>query len=190
VTAGYLDPTRQFDFKVYLSDASGTPLPAGSSFDFTGSVLSGSGASPPDDSVPLTLVAENTGDTYLPFGLKHGQQIAIEGIVADGQIRIVQEGAPLYTTSFTDSEGEPGAGTVGSGITTDMRVLAGPRSFDFTNLRSEVIPVGVDTGNVGAFLSLVHFALTLFACIGGTRLLTSHLMRKARAQSTWGGRDK
>ena len=153
VEGRYGDKTRQFGFTIYFFDEEGYPLPAFTTFEYTGGILADSGASAPEDG---TLTLEEGG--WAAFVLKHGQTITIEEVSAKGKIQIVEETVSFYATFFKDSEED----NPENGEDTDVREMSdAPRFFDFTNSVDTVVESGVGAGYIGGILLLPSVAILL-----------------------------
>lgn len=99
VTGDCGDRAREFTFTAYFEDSGGQALAAGTSFNYTASILQSIGAIA-SSSGTLTL----DWDGKAAFTVKHGQSITIEGVAVDGRIRLIENMVPIYAASFTDSE--------------------------------------------------------------------------------------
>ncbi|MCL2562617.1 MAG: hypothetical protein FWE08_01085 [Oscillospiraceae bacterium] len=167
VTGALGNKTLDFDFTIFLTDADGTPLPAGTQFNFTGNVLADSGATVPADGI-LTL--RDGGSAT--FQLRHGQAITIEELPRNGSVQIIETVDLNFMTSFTDSEY---ADVTVLGNDTTLRPMAEDRTFAFTNERVAPPPTGLNLGNMGAALLLP--ALVLLSAAGA---YTAYLVRRCR----------
>ena len=156
ISGKFADMTRTFAFTVYLQDASGGALGAGTEIPFVGGTLPGSGATAPADG-KLTL---QTGGTA-GFNLGNGQTITLKGLPSGAKIRIVETTDGKYTTSFADSAGASGVSD------TDYRTVGSVnRTFDFTNARIDIVPTGIDEGVMGTPALLAGAALLLLTLAG------------------------
>ena len=145
VTGGMGDKTRDFTFKITFEDSTGTKLPTGTQFDYTGGVLSGvTGVTAP---APGTLTLDNNGSTTIP--LKHGQSIKIEGVQVNYKITIEETDGSGYTVKYTDSANPSSPQT---SATTGQQTLSGDRTFAFENIRSGSTPGGFDLNSTGLAL--------------------------------------
>ena len=135
VAGSFADRTKPFTYTVYILDSSGAPLPSGTSFDYVGGVVSGSGAvAPPNGTLVLDSTSKATVD------LKHGQMITIVDVLANEQIRIVETVVSDYTVTYTDSVD----GLVTTGNDTGAKTVgANARRFDFVNTHSTVTPTDI-----------------------------------------------
>ena len=179
VTGDYGNKTRAFLFTVYFEDSNGVALPSGTMFNYTGGILSGSGATAPPNGT-LTLDSEGKA----AFTLQHGQTVTMDHIAADGKIRVAESADPLYIAYFTDSEDLAGSPTDG-GDTGVLDMTEDARTLDFVNARIAVPETGVDAGNVGTMLFLPLLALLA----GLTGLTTKVAYRHRRKEDDYDGRE-
>ena len=160
VAGEYGDRTRDFSFNMYMVDSLGIPLPSGTTCNYVGGIISGSGAALPIDGI-LTL--DGPGKTT--FALKHGQTITITGIDSDASVRIEEIDYSGYSVSYSDSVA---GATISSNDTGFFLIAAGDRVLDFTNTKISVVPSGaLDThdGMWGAFIALAIFQIFIGATI-------------------------
>jgi len=168
IMGGYANMTKASTFTVTLLESDGvTPLTG--TFNYTGGILTGTGATVPANGI-LTLNSSGAAT----FTLQHGQTITIAGIATSGKVRIVEAVDSNYTTSFKDSEDASST----SGADTGVRSMTvADRTFDFTNARSGVVPGGISTGSGGMVLLAL---LELFAA--GAWLVVTAARRRTRAR--------
>ena len=168
VTGAYANMTKASTFTVTLLESDGvTPLTG--TFNYTGGILTGSGATVPANGT-FTLNSSGAGT----FTLQHGQTITIAGIATSGKVRIVETRDSNYTTSYKDSEDASSTSSADTGVRT---MTAADRTFDFTNARS-VVPGGISTGSGG----MVLLALVALFAAGAWLVVTATLRRRARAR--------
>lgn len=168
ITGPYADMGKSFTFTVYFENSSGTPLASGTQFTFTGGIISGSGASAPEDGT-LTLDTDGKDSSVT---LKHGQTITIEDVPTTSKIRIVEAVDANYTTSFKDSKDSGST----NGFDTGIRPMTNDdRTFDFTNTRKTVVPGGISLGGSGRVLLAVTSFLAISA---GVIIATAYSRRR------------
>jgi hypothetical protein len=170
VSGDYADKTRVFGFTLTIWNSADKPLD-GATFPYTGVAQPDSGATPPQDDI-LTL--DDKGEAT--FTLIHGQGITINELPSTAQVRIIEDMASGYTTSFVDSAD---ASVTETSADTNVRALTeDARAFDFLNTRDAIIPSGVDTGDVDAPLALLTIAM-LIVTVALIVRLTFRIRRKA-----------
>jgi hypothetical protein len=171
VTGSYGNKTKEFNFTVYLKDRDGVKLKAGTMFNLEGGTLQGSGATAPAGGARAL-----DSDGKITFTLTHGQSLTIKEVPAYGKVHIIEENyAPLYETSFTDSE--ESSSTLG-GNTQERNMTGAPRTFAFVNERVAVPVVGVDAGDTGTII-----ILPLLALLAGMAWLTAGVPYRRRRSS-------
>jgi hypothetical protein len=162
VTGSYANKDKVFDFTIYLEDSGGVPLASGATFSYT-KEAGGSAV----ESDTLTVVAGGMAT----FSLKHGQKIIINGVNANGKIRIVEDQGSFYDAYFIDSVlGETKSNDTGP----LMRNMTADRVFDFTNERIVVPPTSIDKTDTGQLWLLTGLPILM--------LLTGLLFLAARTQ--------
>ena len=159
VAGSYGDKNKEFYFTIRLFDENGNQLPKGRQFQYTGSIISGSGAKAPAGG---TLTLDSDGEAE--FTLKHGQQMTVTGIVINSKVQIAENSTPGYTTSYKDSN-ETHAGT-DTGICT---LTGTAKTFAYTNTRTEVVPTGISAEN-SKFLVFLALPMLLAAGAGTGRI--------------------
>ena len=160
VTGGFISRSSEFTFTAYFTDGDENPLPAGTTFNYSGDVLPGSKATAPSNGV-LTLNQEGW-DT---FTLKHGQSITIKGVPVDAKVRIVESSYNLYNTSYIDDD------YPGSKEPNNMPLISvgsDGKIFSFENERKVVVPTGIES-ETWAIVALPLIA-TAFILTGMTAL--------------------
>lgn len=138
VEGEYGDRNKLFDFKVTLQDESGAPLSG--SFSYTGGVITGSGAVPPQSQ---TMTLDEAGQATLK--LRHGQTIMIDGILENSKVRVAEENITNtgYSTTYKIDGGNTEDGTDSGWLTmTDTN-----RRVDFTNTHGSVTATGISDGD-------------------------------------------
>ena len=151
VSQAFADKTKDFLFTITFQDASLSPLPSGTVFQFE---ITGAGLATP---LTGTLVLDQDGCDQ--FHLKHGQSILIQDVPSNGYIRIMEAFHSNYEASFTDSE-DPSLSPVQGNDTTMLAMTESARVIGFTNKRTYVPPVGVHTGSTGITVLLPLFSLS------------------------------
>lgn len=137
VEGKFADKNKGFIFIIYLQNSDGTALASGTQLSYVGSIMD-SGAENPGDG---TLTLDSEGSATLV--LKHGQKITITSALA-GKVRIIEAADSNYRTSILDS----GATGIINGADTGVAELKETdRTFDFTNTRTAVVPVGILLNN-------------------------------------------
>ena len=153
VKGHYGNRTKDFIFRVFITDRNNNALSAGTKLECT---VSGAGIETP---VNGTLKIDNDGKCG--FMLKHSQSITIQGIALDYKIRIVEDiTSSDYDVSFIDSEKsivETGNDT--GGKTGALRQMTTNRAFHFTGERPDVTPTGIYSGDIRAIFPLVALIL-------------------------------
>ena len=153
VTGVYANMEKASTFTVTLLESDGvTPLTG--TFNYTGGVIAGSGATAPANGI-LTLGSGGEATVTLTTG----QTITIAGVATSAKVRVVQSTDANYTTSFKDSLD---AGSTTGADTGVRNMTAADRAFDFTNTRS-VVPGGISTGSGGIVLLSLMALLALAA---------------------------
>ncbi|WP_066649442.1 InlB B-repeat-containing protein [Christensenella timonensis] len=135
----YADRTKDFDFTVYLTDDTGTPLSG--TFAYTGGTIAGTGASAPAGG---TLTLGSSGEAA--FQLRHGQTVTITGVPFGYHVRVAETPAAGYAFSFRDNED---AGPTSAADTGARAMSDADRRFDFTNTRTGAVPTGVTEDSQG-----------------------------------------
>jgi len=180
VVGNYSDTNKLFNFTLRFSAAADGTGPLSGSFDYydrdplaTGSIKLGT----------LTLNSSGTAT----IALKHGQTICLDAVPTECHVRIVEDdySGLHYAPSFTDSGRPASLVTPISGASTGaMEMSTDPRSIDFTNDRSGIPIVGVETGSLSALLPLSILAVVvLLAWLVGSHLLkTGGLMKSTQGR--------
>ena len=169
VTGAYANMEKASTFTVTLLESDGvTPLTG--TFNYTGGVIAGSGATAPANG---TLTLGSGGEATVT--LTTGQTITIAGVATSAKVRVVQTTDANYTTSFKDSLD---AGSTSSADTGVRSMTAADRTFDYTNTRS-VVPGGISTGS-GEMVLLSLMALLALA--SGLAITAAYLRRRAGAR--------
>ena len=180
VVGNYSDTNKLFNFTLRFSAAADGTGPLSGSFDYydrdplaTGSIKLGT----------LTLNSSGTAT----IALKHGQTICLDAVPTNCHVRIVEDDYSNlhYAPSFTDSGRPASLVTPISGASTGaMAMSTDPRSIDFTNDRSGIPIVGVETGSLSALLPLSILAVVvLLAWLVGSHLLkTGGLMKSTQGR--------
>ena len=83
----------EFTFMMFFEDSAGQALPAGTSFSYTANNISSA-----DISILQIGTLTLDGDGMAVFTLKHSQSITINGVAADGRIRVIESSVPMYAT--------------------------------------------------------------------------------------------
>jgi len=169
ITGPYADLTKAFTFTVYFEDSSGTSLPVGTTYNYTGGIIAGSGATAPANG---TLMLDSAGKATIP--LTTGQTIIIAGVSTSGKVQIAETTDANYTVTFKDSLDTGST----SGSDTGVRPMTTvDRRFDFTNARKTVVPAGAATGgNTLIWLPL----MALLAVMAGLGIKAVHRRRVRR----------
>ena len=125
--------------------------------------------------LPGTLTSAVLANGGAQFTLRHGQSLTIEGVNADGSVRVIEDDyEPLYETSFTKTDrAQDGsiintAGPVDGRDTAQLPMTENHRTLTFVNERDDVPVAGVDAGGIGAML-----ILPLLALLAGAAYLTA-----------------
>jgi len=145
VVGDLADLTREFTFTALLKDSTGTPVTG--DFAYTGGVIAGTGATPPDDG---TLHFDSGGAAT--FNLSHGQSITLQDVSLGSTVEIVEAPDPSahYRVSYLNSAATTTTPVVGND--TGSVTLSPDQEFDFTNRRAPVVLSGLGAGKIEALL--------------------------------------
>jgi hypothetical protein len=159
------DKSRDFSYTIFFLDGLNNPLPAGTTFAYTGGSSEPTVAAPPAGQ----LVLDDDGKAT--FTLRHGQSIDISQIMPDTRFRVVENENPIFTTKLTlidqdsaDPSGYPGG--LDSGY-----LMMGSHGMgwilSYVNRHAIPVPSGVDPATEGqSFLAVAALLLAALA-IGG-----------------------
>ena len=133
VTGNFANLENLWKFTVLVTNASDIPLPANTSFFYTGGIIPGSGsASPPNGG--LILDAQGKGVLLL----KHGQTITITGLSPFDKIQILEEPDYNYITTIDD-----GVSLITNTQTQLVPIGESDLTFLFINDREPFVPTGI-----------------------------------------------
>lgn len=138
----YADKTKDFTFTLTMTDNAGAPIPSAS--------LAHAGG---------TLTLDGSGQAT--FTLKHGESITFTDILGTNKICIEETPVTGYTASY-DLDGN-GALTVDS--TGFINVNSLDHTAAFTNERGNIVPTGVNTGNMQGMYVILAGGLVAGLCI-------------------------
>lgn len=155
VTGSYADKTKDFIFTLTMTDKDDVPLP-GTSIPYAGG----------------TLILDGNGQAT--FTLKHGESL-IGWVGTTNKICIEETPVTGYTASY-DLDGN-GALTVDSTGFIDVNSL--DHTVAFTNARGNIVPTGVNTGNMQGMYVILAGGLVA-AVLAGLCILLYRSKRKRR----------
>jgi hypothetical protein len=170
VKGNYADKTKGFTFTVSFQDAGGENLTG--TFNYTGSVVDGSGAQTPANG-SFTL---SGGTAPLPT-LKHWQQITIADVPAGAKVNVTMTADSTYTTKYSDKKSSVDPLKV-TGTSTGLQITDGidERIVAFENTRNETPEVGIDAGGITAAMT---GAILLLCISAGIAIVSSRRRREA-----------
>ena len=135
VQGDYGDRNKLFEFAITIQDANNTPVTG--TLDYTGGIISGSGATAPADG---TLTLDSAGSATVQ--LKHGQTVTVQGIPSDGKVRVAETADSNYDTSYWINGSINQSGT----DTWDITMTGTNCTVDFLNFRGSVVATGISGG--------------------------------------------
>jgi hypothetical protein len=149
VTGSFADMTKSWTFTVYFEDEYGVPLASGTTFNYVGGIISGSGATAPLNGV-LTLDSQGSAT----FTLLHGQTITILSLPIGGYIRVVETASAGYDAWYFDVLGSLSNPTK-SNDTSYLLTGVNNRTIEFTNERVTIPPSGIFSSSPAVYICLV-----------------------------------
>lgn len=142
VSGDYADKTKDFIFTIQFTDGSEAPLTG--TLAYTGGTVSGSGAAAPPNG---TLTLGSNGEAI--FTLRHGQQITIAEVPADGKVLIQVNSESGYIATWRDGNlllTPPGLSTGELTMTGTDRTIACTETSCHDN---DIVTTGIRTDGTG-----------------------------------------
>ena len=153
VQGNFSDTKKPFNFTLtFMNNANGT-VPLAGTFKYYTSDPAASGST-----VAGTFTINSSGSATVT--LKHGERIYIDGVPDDCYVKIVEDdySSLHYEATYTDS-GSANPTLQNKSRETAWLAMTAARTIGFTNDRSGIPIVGVDTGNNSAVLILPFMIL-------------------------------
>jgi len=173
------NPDRTFAFSIFFTDHKGTPLPAGTSFDYLLESAQYGQAGTEVGTLVLAGPQQGLAGGRGSFTLGHHDEITLMGIRSNYTLHIIEEAAAGYVTTFVDSYyPEISVESTDTGLR-DMHDQS--RSFAFRNTvpPEDVIPSGLFAGN-----TLVKAILLVIAATAASMLALPAIPSRRGGQTT------
>jgi len=158
VSGDYADKTKEFIFTIQFTDGSEAPLTG--TLAYTGGTVSGSGAAAPPNG---TLTLDSNGEAI--FTLRHGQQITIAEVPADGKVLIQVNSESGYIATWRDGN----LPLTPPGLSTGELTMTGTdRTIACTETCHDIVTTGIRTDGTGTaqLLALLAGASIFLLAVG------------------------